>query len=170
MQGAGDAEVHHLHGAVVRDDDVRRLDVAVHDAVLVRVGERLQDAGDDDQGLLRAGRLGVVQQIADGAALDQLHHDVRHRLAAHEVLAGVVHGDDRVVVETGHRLGLAREARLGHRVLGEVGAQQLDRHGAPETDVLGGEHLGHAAPAESAGQPVPAVPDKPAVTPHFRRI
>ena len=102
--------------------------------------------------------------------LDDLHDDVRHGLAADEVLAGVVHGDDRVVVETGHRLGLAREARLGHRVLGEVGAEQLDRDGASETDVLGCEHLGHAAPAESAGQPVPAVPDQPAVTPELRRV
>src|SRR5262249_5083995 len=28
----------------------------------------------------------------------------------------------------------------------------------------------HAAPAESAGQPVPAVPDKPAVAPRLRRV
>ena len=116
------------------------------------------------------GRLGVEQQIADGAALDQLHHDVRDGLAADDVLAGVVHGDDRVVVEAGDRLGLAREAGLGDRVLGEVGAQQLHGDGAPEPYVLGREHLGHAAAAESVGQPVAAVADQPAVAPRLRRI
>ncbi len=170
VQGAGDAEVHHLDRAVVGDDDVRRLDVAVHDAVLMRIGERLQHPGDDDQGLLGPGRLGVDEEIADGAALDQLHDDVRHALTADEILAGVVNGHDRMVVEAGHRLGLAREAGLGDRVLGEVGAQQLDRDGPSEPDVLRGEHLSHTAPAESAGEPVPAVPDQPAVTPQLRRI
>lgn len=89
---------------------------------------------------------------------------------ADHVLTGVVHGDDGVVVEPGDRLGLAREAGLGDRVLGQVGTEQLDRDGAPEAYVLGREHLGHAAPAESVGQPVPAVPHKSAVTPHLRRI
>ena len=91
-------------------------------------------------------------------------------VAAHDVLAGVVHGDDRVVVETGHRLGLTREAGLGHRVLGQVGTEQFDRDGTAEAHVLGREHLGHAAPAESVGQPVPAVTDKPAVAPQLRRV
>ena len=91
-------------------------------------------------------------------------------LAADQVLAGVVDRDHRVVVEPGDRLGLAREAGLGDGVLGQVGAEQLDRDGAAQPDVLGGEHLGHAAPAESVGQPVAAVADQPAVTPQLRRI
>ena len=91
-------------------------------------------------------------------------------LAADDVLAGVVDRHHRVVVEAGHRLGLAREAGLGDGVLGEVGAQQLDRDRASETDVLGREHLGHAAPAESVGQPIPAVADQSAVPPQLRRI
>ncbi len=170
MQGARDAEVHDLDGAVVRDDHVRGLDVAVHDAVLVRVGERLQDTGDDDQGLLGPGRLGVEEEVADRAPLDDLHHDVRHRHAAHVVLAGVVHGDDRMVVEAYHRLGLAREAGLGRRVLGQVGTEQLDRDRAPEPYVLGRENLGHTAPTQSVGQPVPAVADQSAVTPQLRCV
>lgn len=147
VQGARDAEVHHLHRTGVRDDHVRRLDVAVHDAVLVRVGERLQDTRHDDQRLLGPGGLGVDQQVADRAALDELHHDVRHDRVADDVLARVVHGDDGVVVESGHRLRLTREAGLGHQVLGQVGAEQFDRDGAPEAHVLGRKHLGHAAPA-----------------------
>ena len=41
--GAGDSEVHDLDAAVGRDDDVVRLDVAVDDAVAVRVVERGED-------------------------------------------------------------------------------------------------------------------------------
>lgn len=170
MQRAGDAEVHHLDRTGVGDDHVGGLDVAVHDAVLVRVGERLQHPGDDDQRLLRRRGLGVDQQVADRAALDELHHDVRDRLAVDGVLAGVVDRHDRMVVEPGDRLRLAREAGLGDRVLGEVGAQQLHRDRAPQPDVLRREHLGHAAPAEAVGQPVPSVADDPADAEGFGAI
>ncbi len=74
------------------------------------------------------------------------------------------------MVETRDGLCLAREAGLGDRVLCEVGAEQFDGDGAPEAHVLGREHLGHAAPAESAGQPVSAVSDKPAIAPQLRRV
>lgn len=170
VQGARDAEVHHLHRAGVGDDHVRGLDVAVHDAVLVRVGERFQDTRDDDQGLFGTRRLRAEQEVADGAALDQLHDDVRDGAAGDDVLAGVVDRHDRMVVEPRDRLCLAGEAGLGDRVLGEIGTEQLDGDRAPEAYVLGREDLRHATPAESAGQSIPTVPDEPAVTPHLRRI
>ena len=100
-----------LTAPAVGDDHVGGLDVAVHDAVPVAVGERLQHAGDDDQRLVDRRRLRADQQLADGAALDQLHHDVRDGLAADVLLAGVVDRDDRVVVEPGDGVRLAGEAR-----------------------------------------------------------
>jgi len=42
----GDAKVHDFDRTVFSDHDVRRLDVAVHDVVPVREGERLADAHD----------------------------------------------------------------------------------------------------------------------------
>ena len=170
VQGAGDAEVHDLDGAGVGDDDVGRLDVAVDDAVLVAVGERLQDTGDDDERLLRAGRLRVDQQVADGVALDDLHHDVGDGAVADPVLARVVDRDHRVVVEARDRLRLTREARLGDGVLRQVRAEQLHSDGPAEPDVLGREDLRHTAPAESARQPVTAVANETAVAPQFRRV
>ena len=116
------------------------------------------------------GASALTQQIADGAALDQLHHDVRDGLAAHHVLAGVVHRDHRMVVEAGDRLRLAREAGLGDRVLGEIGAEQLDGDGAAEPYVLRGEHLGHAAASQTVRQAVAAVADHSADAPGVGRI
>ncbi len=53
---AGDAEVHQLHLALVGDDDVGRLDVAVDDAAEVRVVERTRDLQRDDRGHLHRQR------------------------------------------------------------------------------------------------------------------
>ncbi len=170
VQRTGDAEVHHLDRAGVRDDHVGRLDVPVHDPVLVRVGQRLQHPGDDDQRLLRRRGLRVEQQVADGAALDELHDDVRDGLTGHGVLAGVVHRHHRMVVEAGDRLRLTREPGLGDRVLGKIGAQQLHRDRTSQPDVLGREDLGHAAPAQAAGQPVASVADDTADAPGIGAI
>lgn len=170
MQRTGDAEVHDLDGAAVRDDHVRGLDVTVHDAVLVAVGQRLQYTGDDDQRLVRRRGVGVQQQIADGVALDQLHHDVRHGVAADQILTGVVDRDHGMVVQPGHGLRLTREAGLGNRVLGEVGTQQLHGDGTAETDILGCEHLRHATAAQPSREPVAAIADQPAIAPHLRCV
>ena len=53
--GRGDAEVGDLHLALRRDEHVARLDVAVHDAVAVREGERVGDLGRDPGRVHRPG-------------------------------------------------------------------------------------------------------------------
>ena len=65
-----------------------------------------------------------------------------------DLLAGVVHGDDRGVVEAGRRLGLSPEPGLEHRVAGEVGAQQLDGDHPTEPGVPAEVDLGHATAPE----------------------
>jgi len=40
---------------------------------------------------------------------------------------------------------LALEARSEHRIVGETGVDQLERHGTPERQIGGAEHRGHAA-------------------------
>ena len=75
--------------------DVRRLDVAVHDAVLVRVGEALGDLRRDRHRLRHGDALALAHQRAQLDALDVLHRHEDH-LAR---LADVVHGDDVGMVE-----------------------------------------------------------------------
>ena len=64
------------------------------------------------------------------------------------VLAGVVDGDDRRVVQRGGGLRLPAEPGLEGRVARQVGAQHLDRDLPAEPDVAAAVHLGHAAVAE----------------------
>ena len=68
------AEVEHLHGAVRRDLDVRRLQIAVDDALLVRRFERLRDLARDRECLLNRQRT-PGQTLGERRAFDELEHE-----------------------------------------------------------------------------------------------
>jgi hypothetical protein len=153
--GLGDAEVGDLDRGAQRDEDVRRLHVAVDEPGAVggveRVGDLLADAdhvGDGQATLL-------VDQVAEGRALDQLHHDVRDAV----VVARVVGGDDVGVRETGGGDRLVAEAGPGALVGGEVGPQDLDRHPAREDGVVGHPHGRHAPARDRRHEAVAAAED-----------
>ena len=97
------------------------------------------------------------------------------------VLARVVDGDDRGVVEASGGLRLAAEARLEAGVAGEVGTQDLDRDGAAKARVVADVHLGHAAAANEVADLIPAredlrvvahllVPPRPVAAVYLRTI
>ena len=78
IHGLGDAEVNdlgHRHAIVERYKNVRRLDVAMDDALLMRVLDGLADP--DEQGQTLAGRQPVlVAVIRDANPAHQLHHEI----------------------------------------------------------------------------------------------
>ncbi len=121
----GDAEVGELAAARGRDHHIGRLDVAVDDAVLLRVVERVGHLRGD---LRRRGERGarqLAQHLLQRASLEQLHRDVGHA----GVLADVEDGDDIRMVEAAGRARFAQEA-LAHLVqdLGrQLRQQRLDR-------------------------------------------
>ena len=165
--GLGQAEVEHLDGAVRRDLDVGRLEVAMDDAAAVRGFERVGDLpGDRERLVQRKGsspwlagapaprgrsRPTPTRRAVDGAAhqlreretLDQLHHD---RLGG-AVLHAVDRGDVRVV-ERGQRLRLAREPREPLAIVGDRFGEHLDRDVAIEFRIARAVHLAHAAGTE----------------------
>jgi hypothetical protein len=92
---------------VVRvEQHVARLEVAVEHAALVRVRERLRDFAGDPQRLERIEsrpRKPYVERLA----AEQLEHEIGTRLAS----TCVVQGDDRGMVEAGHRFRLFAQPR-----------------------------------------------------------
>ena len=68
------AEVEHLHRAVGRDLDVRGLEIAVDDPLLVRRFERLGDLPRDRQRFVERNRP-ARDPLGERLALDQLQHE-----------------------------------------------------------------------------------------------
>jgi len=94
---ARDPEVAQLYEALLGEEDVRWLDVAVDDLVLMQVehGQKQLDEPVEHLTLLeeqRALRLDLLLQVA---ALRELHHNAEHLL----VLENVVEGDDVRVLQ-----------------------------------------------------------------------
>ena len=144
--GSRDPEVRHLHDSLGVDDDVVRLDVAVDDAVAVRVAERREDLPrirDRDGHRAQAAR---ADELLERPALDVLHDD---EVGAVE-LAAVEDRDDIRVREPRGMRRLAPEALDELLVVRVPRVQHLDRDSAAELLVLGEVDVGHAAAAELA--------------------
>ena len=126
--GPGDTEVGHLHLAGVVDDDVGRLDVAMHHPVAVSEAERRGDPGRQIGGPVGVDRGGLADDLGQGPARHVLHH--------HEVRgvdgAPVVDGDDVGVGQVGGGLRLAAEPLDEGGVGRELGEHDLDGHGPIE--------------------------------------
>ena len=132
---ARETEVGDAHDAVLVEEEVRGLDVAVQDPACVRVLERGRDVAADAGGL-RNGKVRVlVEDRAKAAAFEQLEHHERH-----VVLAPVVDGDDVRMVQRRRDLSFGAEAAQERGVLGERGVQDLDRDATAEAGVLGEVH------------------------------
>ena len=134
----------------------------MHDAVPVREVQRGADVRDDLHGPPGLQRALLLQHVAQGVAVDVLHDDVRNRAGLTPGFAGVVHRDDRRVVQRGRVLRLTAESGLEGRVAGEVGTEHLDGHVPAKSQVAATVHLGHAAKAEG-------VPDLEPATEHLNR-
>ena len=76
VDDVGEAEVHQLGRAEARHEHVRRLHVAVGDALGERIGEPGRRLLEDLQGLVRLQLLAATHPLAEVASLDELHHHV----------------------------------------------------------------------------------------------
>ena len=153
--GAGEAAAHRLALGqpevgevrvllpILRDQHVRRLDVAVHEPAPVRGVERAGDLPDDVHGALGIQALGGVDQRPQVRAVDVAHREVEDAVG----LAGL---EDRHDVGVIDRRG---ELRLGLEALAEVGivrvlrGNHLQRDRTPEPELGGAVHDAHAAVA-----------------------
>jgi hypothetical protein len=145
-----DAEVEHLREreagrAVLVQEHVRRLDVAVDDADGVRRGERLRRVEQDREEVLHADRRIGVERVAEGHPVEQLHDEVEDAVVH---LPDVEHVDDVRVVDLRRGARLAREALARVLVRGRVRVHELDREVAAGARVDRAPDLAHAADTE----------------------
>ena len=143
-------EVGELRDAVLADQHVAGLHVAVDDALGVRMVERVAEVAHHGRDLLGPQRP-AAKHPRQRLALHVLHDD-QHALV---VGGGVEHRDEVRVVERRSELRLAGEALL--HVDRAVGMQALDGHLPSESLVLTEEDRCHAARAEVSQYPVAAI-------------
>ena len=150
--GPGDAEVGQHERAVRAYQQVARLDVAVHDAVLVCGLQRVGGLRDQRHRAGRGEPADPAQRARQRVALDVLHDQEGELLVA----AVVVDVDDAGVVDGGHGAGLAAEP-LGEAGLVQQGGQQdLDRDRTAEHLVGAAPDVAHAAAGDPLVEPVAA--------------
>ncbi len=137
----GDREVGHLHGAVVGEQDVARLEAAVADPGLVGVVEGGGHLHGEPGRPRRRQRAVAPKGLAKGRPVDQLHHDVGDV----PLLAGVVEGDDVGVGQAGGVDRLLVEAGPEARVGGQLGVEHLDDDVPSEDTVVPTPDARHAA-------------------------
>ena len=130
-----------------RHEHVRRLEVAVDDALPVRGVEALGDLHRVLDGLARRQPRAASQELLKALAHEQLLDQVGSALLSSDV----VQDDDVRVVERGGGSRLLLEAAQSARVLREGRREDLDGDVAPEPRVARPVHLSHAARADAAG-------------------
>ena len=133
------------------EQDVRRLDVAVHETARVRGVERCGDLRADGD---RPGRLERALRSEQRAKVGAVHEPHREIDTAVDV-AGVVDRDDVRVLERHHELRLARES-LAEAIVARQGRRhQLERDRSLQAQVVGPVHDAHPAAADQLLDPVP---------------
>jgi hypothetical protein len=148
-----DPEVHELGPAVREDEDVPRLDVAMHDPRAVRVVERVRQRGQDSDGLIGRDLPPVAEDDLQRGPLEVLHHEV--------VLAHVEDADDVRMRELSRGLGLAAEP--AQVLLAGLSGEELLLHRLDRDDALhhGVEAAVHAPHRPFADLPLDLVAAEP---------
>ncbi len=144
----GEAEVGQHRSPVGVEQDVRGLDVAVQDAVRMRVAESARYPLQQRHHFLQVHR--GAHPFGERAALDQLEHEEGNPV----LVAEVEDLEDVGMLETGDRPRLLLEPLAIGRFVGEDVGQDLDRHVAIEGGVVGAVDRSHAATTDSLQDPV----------------
>ena len=142
----GDAEIGEKGGAVGAEEDVRRLDVPVHDAALVGVAERPPHLPDQVQGPLRIHPGGFLDPCLEITALHVLHGDPHHVVHG----ADVVDGDDVGMGQGRDDAALVEETADEIALAVAFGVHALEHHLAMQRVLDCEVDRGHAAAADGS--------------------
>jgi hypothetical protein len=139
----GEAEVEDLGPAGRRHHDVGGLEVAVQDAGFVGFGEPFRDVAAEPGGHRGCKRPFLIEHLAEGLAVDQLHDDPIGLFP----FDNVVDVDDGRMIEPGDRLGFTAQPRASVGD-GRIGTNPLGGDLAFQPLVPGPPHRAHAAVSE----------------------
>ena len=149
-----ETEVEHTDGAVGRHHHVVGFQIAMNDALLVRIDDRRDHAPGERHRLRDIGMLLRHALFGDAClealARDELHRD--ERIAA--VTADPERFDDPSVLEARRELRFANKSPASVLVFHERGAQQLERDFGARGEVDGAVDDPHPTFAEHALDPV----------------
>jgi hypothetical protein len=141
----GDAEVGDLDPAVRRDEQVARLDVAVHQPGGVRGVQRHRGLRDDVEHAVGGQRVLALEDRRQRLAGHELHHEEGGAV----LLAVVVDVGDALVVDEGGVPRLRAEPLQEPRVAEVLVLQDLDGDGAADHEIGRFPHLAHAADGDA---------------------
>jgi hypothetical protein len=128
-----------LGAAVARDEDVLRLQVAMHHAARVSRGDLCAVVD-----RLAWRQRTVSEQVAQRAAIEQFHH----RVGDGAVLAEIVDRDDVRVGQRGDGTRFGFEPSACDRIVRQRVGDDLDRDVALQPRIAGAIHLAHPAGTE----------------------
>src|ERR1700756_5154417 len=154
MEGCdgAEAEAGQQRAPVVREEDVRGLDVAVDRRARMRVVERARDRSQQGDDAKRFIPLPVTEIALERGPGDELADQVR-RLA---VVGELVQAGDRFVLEGGVRAKLEEKSAREAHVARDAGADGPQRDAPVQTRVLGLVDGAEAVGVELPEQPVSA--------------
>ena len=124
----------------ILQENVLRLDVAVHNSTLVRISQRVCHLARDAHSVDHRQLLFAIESATQRLAFNERHHVIQLPVR----IPAVEQREDVRVLETGRELYLLEEP-LGADHRRQLGVQHLDGHLAVMADVLGDVHGRHAA-------------------------
>src|SRR6266542_1152464 len=134
---------------MAREHDISRLDIPIHNAVLMRIRERAEYVSQNANGFRYRKRTAGNKPPAQRLAFDERHRVVRKSFTD----AGRKYRNDAGVLELRCDLHFPPES-LEIQCCGEIRREQLDDDLSPERYVLGDEEPGHARARELTLYPV----------------
>ena len=141
----GQTKVEDLDDPAFRDEEVGRLDVAMHDSRVVRFAETAGGLGHDIEGFLQLDGP-LIDPMRERLALVVGHHEIELPVGR---LVDFVNGADVDVVERRRRPGFVQKALLGDLVPRRVGGEDLDGDLALETRISGPVNDSHPTAADA---------------------
>ena len=142
-------EVQNLGVAACGDENICRLNVAMHNATRMSCVERISDINSRCHEQIEFKRL-AADQMLQGFAFEVLHHDE----GATVVLTNVVNRANVRMIQAGRRLCFAAEAAEQVLVSSDIFWKKFERNEAAQAGVFGLENHPHSAAPKFFDHPV----------------